>query len=85
MITKEVRKQILKNLVMGASVDYIGPSHDLRACGPLTKLYDRSRYMKVCYGQLEYRIKYFNLTCSEINKAIEVYDRLTEDPNELPF
>lgn len=85
MISKQLRKEILKELIMGAAVQYIGPNYALRSLGPLTKLSDRSRFMRVAYSGFEYKLKYHNLTCDKIEVARSIAQRLTEDPNELPF
>lgn len=82
----KVKKKILKDLIVGARVKYVGPSPYYSDVG--VKIRDSARGMYIAFGGIEFRAKYHNLTCPEIEKAQEVINALlaeTVNPDDLPF
>lgn len=78
---------MLKELHMGAQVQVIAKfskhRYDVKRVG--VKIRDlSSKKMLVAFGVIEIKVSYFNLTCSEIERAIDVIKVMTKE-NELPF
>lgn len=91
MIKGCIRKNILKDLPYKAPVQLIAKfsKHRYEIVRFGVKIKDLScKKMLVAFGHTKKKVSYFNLTCSDIEKVIEVMSVMTDRKkgnDELPF